>query len=149
MVWEEEGVPDIAGMFDPAFGAMLLVLAAWLTPAPPIPRANAEAVVRTSFRTFTSKSARWQIAALSLPTPRAIRYCSNHGRRSRRGRTARARTHHILTALAGLSIIADDSKRICWGASPAAQPALLAQADSRDHAPAPRAGAGVSGAASG
>src|ERR1700756_1770656 len=69
MDWDAEGTPDIAGMFDPAFGAMLLVSAAWLTPAPPIPIANIEAVVSISFRTFASKSARWQIAALSLPTP--------------------------------------------------------------------------------
>src|SRR6516225_3580977 len=39
-----------------------------LTPARPIPRGNIEAVVRISFRTFTSSvPSRWQIAALPLP----------------------------------------------------------------------------------
>jgi hypothetical protein len=67
-VWELAEVPDIAGVFDPLYGAMLLVPAAMLTPARPIPRGNIEAVVRISFRTFTSSvPSRWQIAALPLP----------------------------------------------------------------------------------
>jgi hypothetical protein len=58
-------------------------LAAWLTPAPPMARANIEAVVRMSLRTFTSKSARGQIfraIPANPPVPagsRAIPYRSN------------------------------------------------------------------------
>jgi hypothetical protein len=40
-------------MFDPAFGATLVVSAAKLMPAP-TPRDNTETVVRIGFRTFTS-----------------------------------------------------------------------------------------------
>ena len=103
-------------MFDPGFGAMLLVLAAWLTAAPPMPRANTEAVVRMSFRTFTSNSARSEIAALSLPTPpvpagsRAIPYCSNLVENPAIVERHEPRTHRAGTALARLRIVAE-SKR--------------------------------------